>query len=484
MRVTSANYQGSAELNPSLQEILVSLSFALDLTEGAAPGHAIRSGLLAIRIALQAGADPATLSALYYACLLKDVGCSSNSSRMCQIVGGDDRAVKAGAKLQDWRSPFKPQLSAVKLLWKEVLPGGSVFEKSARIAKIAATQTRNSAELISLRCDRGAQIVRKLGLNDEVAQGVRHLDEHWDGGGYPDGLRGDTIPTISRLMGIAQHLDAFSCSQGEAKAIETMMERAARWFDPELSKVALCLHRQGELWGQCHAADGVEESRRAILGFDPGSDAPLSEFDIDSVCEAYANVVDAKSPFTFRHSVRVMEAATEIGRELGLAPDRLQMLRRAALLHDVGKLGISNSILDKPASLTAGEFDLVKAHPSYGYEILRGISSFQEIALLAREHHERLDGSGYPHNLRGEDLSIESRILAAADTYGALSETRPYREALRPCEVEAIMEKHQPDRVDRWCFEALRGLMANERWFLNQPAVDTGSSCALVQPAA
>lgn len=479
MMLTSANFQGSAEQNPTLREILTSLSFALDLTEGATPGHAIRSSLLAIRIGLEAGVDAGTLSDGYYACLLKDVGCSSNASRMCQIVGGDERMVKAGAKLQDWRSPYKPQPAAVKLLWKEVLPNGTVFERGVRLAKIALTQTKNSAELIGLRCDRGAQIVRKLGLADGVALGVRHLDEHWDGGGYPDGLRGAAIPMLSRLMGIAQHLDAFAGAQGEERAMSTLTARAGRWFDPELARAAEHLHRQGRLWGQCGPDAVTDESRRALRDFDPGSDAPLSEWDIDSVCEAYAEVVDAKSPFTFRHSVRVMEAATEIGRELGLEPARLRMLRRAALLHDVGKLGISNTILEKTSELSADEFKLVKAHPGYGFDILRGISSFQEIALLAREHHERLDGSGYPHNLSGKDLSLESRILATADTYGALSETRPYRQALRPREIVEIMEKHQPQRLDRWSFEALRGLMANDSWFLNQPVLEGSAACAL-----
>ena len=479
MVVTSANYRGSAERNPSLREILTSLSFALDLTEGATPGHAVRSDLLAMRIATEAGVDARTIAEAFYACLLKDVGCSSNASRMCQIVGGDDLAVKAGAKLQDWRSPYKPQLSAMKLLWKEVLPGSRRLERGLRIAKIALTQARNSAELIAMRCDRGAQIVRKLGMTEQVALGVRYLDEHWDGGGYPEGLKGRAIPMISRLMGIAQHLDAFAGPQGEERAITTLMARAGRWFDPELARAARSLHRQGRLWGQCQPGADAEESRRALRDFDPGSETPLSEVDIDSICEAYSEVVDAKSPFTFRHSVRVMDAATEIGRELGLAPARLRMLRRAALLHDVGKLGIPNTILEKPTQLSAAEFERVKAHPGYGYEILRGISSFQEIALLAREHHERLDGSGYPHNLSGGDLGMESRILATADTYAALSETRPYREALPPGEVAAIMEKHQPQRLDHWSFEALRGLMANESWFLNQPTFEGNAVCAL-----
>ena len=118
----------------------------------------------------------------------------------------------------------------------------------------------------------------------------------------------------------------------------------------------------------------MDEARQTILELDPGRETPLSASDIDSVCQAFADVVDAKSPFTFRHSMRVMEAATAIGDVLGLAPLRLQLLRRAALLHDVGKLGVSNTILDKPDKLTDREFSAVKMHPNLGYDILSRIS--------------------------------------------------------------------------------------------------------------
>jgi putative nucleotidyltransferase with HDIG domain len=468
----SATYEPEQNQPPSLREILVALSFALDMTEGAQPGHAIRSCLLAIRVGLQAGADAETVADLYYGCLLKDVGCSSNSARMCQIVGGDDRAVKAGAKLQDWRSPLKPQMSSLKLLWKEVLPEASFVAKSVRILKVAASQLDTAEELISLRCDRGATIVRKLGLPSGVARGVRHLDEHWDGGGYPQGLKGEAIPLISRLMCLAQHLDAFAMSQGQQRAIDTLIERSGRWFDPDLTNAAVRLHQAGHLWKRCGIDDSVEEARRAILDLHSGPEIPLSASDIDSICEAFADVVDAKSPFTFRHSMRVMEAATEIGRVMELPQDRLQLLRRAALLHDIGKLGISNTILDKPGQLTEREFAAVKEHPGLGFEILRRISSFGEIALLAREHHERLDGTGYPKRLKAKDLSLESRILSLADVYGALSEVRPYRRALSPAQVEGILMRDVPEKMDPICFEALQGLMLMDDWYLNESSFE------------
>lgn len=458
---TSATYIEDESSDPTLQEILVALSFALDLTEGAVPGHAIRSCLLAVRLAMAVGVDETTISDLYYASLLKDVGCSSNSARMCQIVGGDDRAVKAGAKLADWTQPFKPAPSTLKMLWKQVLPGASVLEKSARLIKIAATQHENNRELIELRCDRGASIVRKLGLRIETSIGVRHLDEHWDGGGYPQGLQGDAIPIISRLMAVAQHLDAFCMERGPQVAIDTLVDRSGRWFDPYLTTAAAALDRSRKLFHHCHPDDPVAETRAEILRLGPQEQTLLSAVDIDAICETFADVVDAKSPFTYRHSLGVMDAAVAIGNVMGLPADRMQVVRRAALLHDVGKLSISNTILDKPTRLTGDELNVVKSHPALGADILRHIGAFREIAVLTREHHEKLDGSGYPSGLCAKDLSLESRLLAVADIYGALSETRPYREALPPAQITAIMDCDIPAKLDGECYAALLTAMAD-----------------------
>jgi len=131
------------------------------------------------------------------------------------------------------------------------------------------------------------------------------------------------------------------------------------------------------------------------------------------------------------------------------------------LLHDLGKLAISNTILDKPTKLTPEEFAIVKTHPGLSAEILSSIGAFRKIAILAGEHHEKLDGSGYPAGLCGKQLSLESRLLAVADVYGALSEKRPYREALAPAQIAAIMDRDVPAKLDGECYEALRTLMAN-----------------------
>ncbi len=341
-----------------------------------------------------------------------------------------------------------------------MLPNASALKKTVRIAKIAATQHRNNRDLIELRCDRGAMIVRKLGLGIPVAVAVRHLDEHWDGGGYPSGLKGAAIPILSRIMGVAQHLDAFCMAHGPETAIDTLLRRSRRWFDPELAAAAVSLHDSRQLWLNCLPGDSTEDTRAAILSLDPEGQNHLSALDIDAICETFADVVDAKSPFTYRHSLGVMDAAIAIANVLCLAPARLQLVRRAALLHDVGKLSISNTILDKPTRLTKTELAIVKSHPGLSAEILGHIAAFGEIALIAGEHHEKLDGSGYPNRLGAPDLSLESRLVAVADIFGALSEKRPYRDPLTTVQISAIMDREARRQLDPTCYEALRTVMA------------------------
>lgn len=442
---------------PSLSETVAALSYALDLTEGAVPGHAVRTCLLALRIAERMGMPECFLGSLYYAALLKDVGCSSNAARMCQLVGGDDRAVKSGAKLADWTQPWKPDRATLQMLWAEVLPGRAGWRKATRIAKLGLTQLKNNRELIEIRCDRGASIVRQIGLPEDVAQAVCHLDEHWNGGGYPGGLEKEAIPLLSRLLGVAQHLDAFRTGRGTGEAITTLLERRGSWFDPLIVKHTVALDRAGELWQGC--TDDRAAHAAITHAPQPGDllvEAHSPEQQLDRVCDAFARVVDAKSPYTFRHSVGVRDAAVGIATSLGFSPEQTRFISRAALLHDLGKLSIPNTILDKQGKLTDTEFDIVKQHSAVTRQILNRIDAFTEIAAVAGNHHERTDGSGYPFGLGSDQLNLESRLLAVADVYAALSEDRPYRAGLSFQEIMKTMTPLVPGQLDPLCFEALQ----------------------------
>jgi putative nucleotidyltransferase with HDIG domain len=442
--------------NISLAEILSALSFALDLTEGAVPGHALRSCVFGMRIAEELRLPDDQRAALYYALLLKDIGCSSNAARLCQIIGGgDERRVKAGVKLEDWTRPGRPKASTLRLLWTSVLPESGILHRAAGIVRIGLNQHRNNEEMITLRCDRGAHILRKLGLGDTAAEAVRGLDEHWDGSGYPERRARKAIPLGSRILAVAQHLDVFATEQGPRKALRVLHERAGRWFDPDIVRVVSRLHRSHGLWPHALPTTPQSETRAAALDLAPDHVHRLEAADVDRICEAFADVVDAKSSFTFRHSVGVTRAARTIARRLGLSPARQQLVNRAALLHDLGKLRVPNSILDKPGKLTTSEWMVVQEHPHLTQEILSRITSFHELARIAGAHHEKLDGSGYPRRLAARQLPLEARIIAVADVYGALTEDRPYRSGLTHEDALALLFRDAPLKLDPDCCEAL-----------------------------
>jgi putative nucleotidyltransferase with HDIG domain len=455
----------------SLSEIVSALTFALDLTEGALPGHALRSCLLGMRLGDALGITGSLRVDLYYALQLKDVGCSSNATRMTQIIGGDDRAMKASTKREDWRkSGVTPR--GLQTLWRNILPGKSLPRRVVRFIQIARHARSNRKAMIELRCERGAQIVRKLELDDITADAVLRLDEHWDGGGYPGNLKGEEIPLLARICSVAQNLDVFATEDSIAAAMDVLRRRSGIWFDPKIVRVAEQLHAEGRLWGRGERATQVEQTRAAVLALDPGERSQLTPERVDRICEAFASVVDAKSPFTYRHSLGVADVAVEIAIELGLPPERIQLVRRAALLHDIGKLSVPNIILDKTGKLTPQEWTVVREHPKVTQSILERISAFRELATFAAEHHEKIDGSGYPHGITGAEMSLESRILAIADVFAAMAENRPYRCGMEPAKILDIIATEVPHRLDPRCFVALQAVVKRWKW------LDTSVFCS------
>jgi len=318
--------------------------------------------------------------------------------------------------------------------------------------QVAATQQADSCELVKIRCERGSSIARKLGFSEAVARSIHSLDEHWNGKGYPEGLTQHEIPLGSGIANLSQTLEVFWEAHGPEAAIEAARKRSGRWFNPELVQAAVSLDQENRLWLDLDKEDlmarvlALEPERRRLTA---------DEATVDNICLAFAEIIDAKTPFTYRHSTGVAEAAVKIGTEFGMERKELKKLERAALLHDIGKLGVSNAILEKPGKLTAEEFAVVRQHPYHTYEILRRVPAFADFSADAAAHHERLNGKGYWQGLREDHLSMRARILAVADVFDALSAKRPYREALPLEKVFAMMREDAPHALDPECLEAL-----------------------------
>jgi putative nucleotidyltransferase with HDIG domain len=451
-----------------LSDVISALSVALDLTEGQPMGHAIRSCLIGMRIADELQLPPEQRSDLYYALLLKDSGCSSNAARLFQIMGADELTAKREIKFEDWT---KASISGLRYLLRNVLPGAPLPRRLWRIFQIALQQRVNNADLIGTRCERGAQIARQIGLSEATAKAIHSLDEHWNGGGYPESLRGEEIPILARILNVSQTAEVFAHRSGPGAAVKAVAERSGRWFDPEIVRVVQSLDQDKDLWERVQSPN----AREHVLSMEPGVALAASPERIDSICQAFAQVIDAKSPYTFHHSVGVAEAASAIAEQMCLAPPSCTLVRRAALLHDIGKLSVSNAILEKPDKLTAEEWAIMRMHPAYTRTILANIRGFDQLAYVAGAHHERLDGTGYPEGLRAESMSIPARIIAVADVYQALTEKRPYRESLPLDVVFTMMDRDIPHRLDPECLRALKQITLKGQQKENAVAQSAGT---------
>ncbi len=422
---------GLTSLTVPAMDVIAGLSRALDITEGHPAGHAARSCLIGLRLADVLGVDETSRGDLFHALLLKDAGCSSNAARLSQLVGGSDHEAKRAVWVTDWRR-WPEKLAYVTAYTGR---GEAWWSRLGRLAKLAS-QPKAEQEMFQIRCDRGAAIALDLGLSRATAEAIRAMDEHWDGGGLPAGLRGHDIPLLAQIVGIAQVTEIFWERADVRAAMDVVTRRSSRWFNPTLVRAMRVIARDERFWRDLRTGDPVD----LLHAVAPAAAlAATTVAGIDRVVEAFAGVIDAKSPYTHDHSRRVADYAVAAAAHLGFSPERLARLRRAALLHDIGKLGVSNSILDKPGKLTDDEWAAMKAHTRHTFEILEGVPVFRDVAFDAACHHERLDGSGYHLGLAGAALSPSARVLAVADVTDALRSDRPYRAGLDVDRVSGML---------------------------------------------
>jgi HD-GYP domain-containing protein (c-di-GMP phosphodiesterase class II) len=248
-------------------------------------------------------------------------------------------------------------------------------------------------------------------------------------------------------------VEVFHRAGGVDAAYRMAAGRSGHWFDPALVDALGAFHADTGFWQSLAEQDvsAVEPPDRVLVA---------GEEQLDQIAEAFAAIIDAKSPWTHQHSDRAGSIATAIAASLGLDATTRRDLHRAARLHDIGKLGISNRILDWPGRLVDADYARVKEHPLLTQRILERVPVFSELAPLASAHHERLDGSGYPHGLTAVDLTIPMRVLAVADVYEALTAERPYRLACSAQRALEIMRPDVPQRLDQTVFEALETNLA------------------------
>lgn len=434
----------------SLAELVGAFSYALDLTEGQPAGHCVRACWIGSHVGRELKLEGPERSDLYYTILLKDLGCSSNAARICELYEADDRAFKQG-----YKTVGTSLAATLRFVVAKTAPSAPLHRRIAAVGNIFKNGDSIAQEMILSRCTRGADIARSLRFSDRVCDGIYHLDEHWDGSGRPGRLRGADIPRFAQIALLAQIADVFHGHAGRTAAIDEIARRSGSWLDPELCAAFAKVAEKPEFWNGLTSP--MIDTRLLLLA--PAAHAVAVDDDyLDDIAAAFGQVIDAKSPYTAGHSNRVAEHAARIGEEMGMLPARRRWLNRAALLHDVGKLSVSNAILDKPGSLDDREWEAMRGHASHTQAILGRIGALADIAPIAAAHHERLDGTGYPLRLDDQQITRETRIITLCDFYDALTSDRPYRAAMPHEEAMAIMQAEAGKAIDPDCLAALRSI--------------------------
>ncbi len=429
-----------------LAELVAALSLGVDLGFGQPMEHVLRQCLIALRLAERIGLDDAERADVYYTALLINVGCHSDAHEQAKWFG-DDIAVKSVkydhelGSVRGAAAAFRlvgagnPPLHRFRVALEFMLAGhrdlDGMVREHARIARVLGEQ---------------------LNLSEAVLAALASAYEQWNGRGWPGELKEDEVPLAARLAQLAEFSEVAHRVGGVEAAQELARVRAGKQFDPALAEL-MCAD------APLIFAD-IDDigTWDAVIDAEPGLAHVLSEEQFDDALLAVANFVDLKSPYTLGHARAVADLVAEAGTRLGLDEAEVRTLRRAGLVHDLGRLGVSNSIWDKPGPLGAGEWERIRLHPYLTERMLYQSDALSPLAAIAVAHRERLDGSGYPRRLAGPAISQPARLLGAADAYQAMREPRPYRPPRSPEETANQLHADvQSGRLDAEAVEVVLG---------------------------
>jgi HD-GYP domain-containing protein (c-di-GMP phosphodiesterase class II) len=435
--------------NPSqvrLAELVASLSLATDLGLGQPMEHILRSCTLGMRIAEDVGLDGSERAVVYYVALLAWLGCHADSYEQAAWFG-DDIALR-----DDRHALDAAGLALAGFVVQHVGRGEAPWRRARRLASLVASGGDALAAMEMTHCLIAGQFAVRLGLAPAVRDSLQHVFERWDGKGAPAKLEGERIALPARIVVLADIVEVFRRLGGTEAAVDVAYRRAGGQLDPDLAR-HVCDNADA-LFGGIDETVGWE----AVIAAEPALTTPLSGVDLDSALEAVADFADLKSPYTTGHSRGVAELAAGAALLAGFDETASVELRRAGLLHDIGRLGVSNTIWDKQGRLSETEMERVRMHPYLTQRTFSRSPRLGRLAEVAAEHHERLDGSGYPRGLSGSALSPEARIVAAADAYQAMTELRPHRPAWSAEDAAAELRREvRAGRLDSDAAEAVLG---------------------------
>jgi HD-GYP domain-containing protein (c-di-GMP phosphodiesterase class II) len=398
-----------------LAELLSGLSLATDLGAGLPPETALRTCRLATHLGARLGLDGASLSAVYYAGLLRHLGCTAWSHEAAALVGDDHDLIRTFESVDTARRAAVAG-RAIGRLGRGAGPGRRVRAVAAALARPGAGK-----HLVAAQCAQAEAFAGDLGLADETRAALAQMYERHDGRGGPAGLRGDAVAVGARLIHAAQVIEALHRHDGRDAALAELRRRRGGQLHPEV--VDLAVADAAALFEIVEAPSSFE----AALAAEPSPRREVAAAQLGEIALAFARFADLKTPATVGHSPEVARVAVTAARHGGWPDDEIEQLGHAALLHDLGTVSVPNGVWDRAGPLGAAAWEQVRLHAYYTERVLSRSAVTAPLAAIAGAHHERLDGGGYHRGDRGDALPRSARLLAAADAYVAMGERRPHR---------------------------------------------------------
>jgi HD-GYP domain-containing protein (c-di-GMP phosphodiesterase class II)/DNA-binding CsgD family transcriptional regulator len=429
-----------------LAELVAALSLGVDLGFGQPMEHVLRETMIALRLADRVGLEEGERSTVYYTALLVNVGCHADAHEQAKWFG-DDIALKSTKYDHGFRS-----VRAAAATMALVGSGNPPLHRFRVGLEFAISGRHDLDGMVATHAAVATALAERLGLPAEVQKAVGSSYEQWDGKGWPAGLAGDEIPLAARLAQFAEFLEVAHRLGGNDAALELAEKRSGLQFDP-----ALCAALRADPEGVLGGIDSAH-TWSAVIDAEPSLRVTLRGDSFDRALRAVADFVDLKSPYTLGHARAVAELAAATAGQLGVPEEETLLLRRAGLVHDIGRLGVSNAIWDKAGPLGVGEWERVRLHPYLTERMLQQSAVLAPLAAIAVQHRERLDGSGYPKGLSGAAITRPARILGAVDAYRSMREPRPHRPALTA--EQAATELRHDVRAGKLDAEAVAAVLA------------------------
>jgi HD-GYP domain-containing protein (c-di-GMP phosphodiesterase class II) len=412
----------------SLAELVATLSLVADLGMGRPVERVLRQTVIAMRLGAVAGLDQTTCASAYYTSLLTWVGCAAETSEVAALFG-DETGLYADTRDEDLGG-----VSLALFVARHLGRGKSGFRRIGMVGKFLASAGHSVQQVMMAHCQAASDFAGWLDLGPAVCEPLLQAFERWDGRGVPGSAGAEGLAPAIRLVHLADLIEAFYHTGGTEAALRVARERRGTQFDPDLVDCFCARHRE--------ILDGLGDISAwdEVIALDPQLGATLTDDQLDRALAAFADFSDLKSPLRLGHSRGVAELAVQAGPMLGLSPADIVMLRRAALVHDIGMIGVPSGVWDEPGEWSVSQRERARTHPYLTERMLARTPLLAQVGHCASLHHERLDGSGYPRGLRGEAISLPARILGAADAYNALRQPRPRRPALEAGDAERAMQ--------------------------------------------